>query len=152
MSSEEVTELMESQLEFEREVADGLAATANATRNSPVKLILNTLVLDGRKHAGIFEALIDLRSGAVVSDIDKVRMTEALNGHLMEEEEMLDRLREVLAKAEDERTKSIIRHVLNEEGRHHDMLRGLLEVVKGVEGMRDKDWWGLFYDRSEWLF
>jgi len=149
---EELIEMLKEHRTFEQNTAESLTASVNRTKNSIVRLFLNRLVLDSLKHADIIQALIDLNTGAVVSDIDKYRMKKELSKHVLNEREMLSRVQAIIGKVEDERTKGLLRQIIEDEQKHHKILNELLRIIETIENIRDEDWWELYYDRAEWLF
>ena len=149
---EELIEMLKEHRTFEQNTAESLTASVNRTKNSIVRLFLNRLVLDSLKHADIIQALIDLNTGAVVSDIDKYRMKKELSKHVLNEREMLSRVQAIIGKVEDERTKGLLRQIIEDEQKHHKILNELLRIIETIENISDQDWWELYYDRAEWLF
>jgi len=149
---EELIGMLKEQRAFEQNTADSLTASVNRTKNSVVRLFLNRLVLDSLKHADLLQVLIDLNTGAIVSDIDKYRMKKELSKHVLNEKEMLSRAQAILGKIEDERTRGLLRQIIADEQKHHKILNELLRIIETIENIRDEDWWELYYDRAEWLF
>ena len=134
---EELMGMLKEQRAFEQNTAASLTASVNRTRNSIVRLFLNRLVLDSLKHADLLQALIDLNTGAIVSDIDKHRMKKELNKHVVNEKEMLSRAQAIADKVEDERTKGLLRQIVEDEQRHHRILNELLRIIETIENIRD---------------
>jgi rubrerythrin len=149
---EELMGMLKEQRAFEQNTADSLTASVNRTKNSIVRLFLNRLVLDSLKHADLLQALIDLNTGAIVADIDKYRMKKELSKHILNEKEMLSRAQKIVSKVEDEKTRSLLQQIVEDEQRHHKILNELLRIIGTIENIRDEDWWELYYDRAEWLF
>jgi len=150
--NKELIGMLKEHRSLEQNTADSLTALVNRTKNSIVRLFLNRLVLDSLKHADLIQALIDLNTGAIVADIDKYRMKRELTKHVLNEKEMLSRAQKIMSKVEDERTKGLLRQIIEDEQRHHKILNELLRIIETIENIRDEDWWELYYDRAEWLF
>jgi len=148
----ELIGMLKEQQALEQETAKSISPLVNATKNSVVRLFLNRLVLDSLKHADLLQALIDLNTGAIVADIDKYRMKKELNNHVLNEKEMLSRAQAIISKVEDEKTRGLLRQIVEDEQRHHKILNELLRIIETIENIRDEDWWELYYDRAEWLF
>jgi len=149
---EELIGMLKEHRSLEQNTANSLTASVNRTKNSIVRLFLNRLVLDSLKHADLLQALIDLNTGAIVADIDKYRMKKELGNHVLNEREMLSRVQAILSKVEDERTKGLLRQIIEDEQKHHKILNELLRIIETIENIRDEDWLELYYDRAEWLF
>jgi len=152
MMSKELINLLREQQKLEQKTIDSLSPMVSETKNSVIRLFLNRLVLDSMKHVDILQAAIDLNMGAVVSEIDKNRMRKGLIEHIENEKFMLKSIENVAAKVEEEKTKFLLQQIADDEKRHHQILKHLLKIVEEIENIRDEDWWGLYYDRAEWLF
>ncbi|MEM2922779.1 MAG: hypothetical protein QXF26_10755 [Candidatus Bathyarchaeia archaeon] len=149
---EELMGMLKEQQALEQNTADSLTASVNRTKNSIVRLFLNRLVLDSLKHADLLQALIDLNTEAIVSDIDKYRMKKELGSHVLNEKEMLNRAQTIVGKVEDKKMKGLLRQIVEDEQRHHKILNELLRIIETIENMSNQDWLELYYDRAEWLF
>jgi rubrerythrin len=152
MVSEELIKMIREQQKLERKTIDSLSPLVSETKNSVIRLFLNRLVLDSMKHVDILQAAIDLNMGAVVSQIDKHRMRKGLIEHIENEKLMLKNIENLAAKVEEEKTKFLLQQIADDEKRHHQILKHLLNLVEEIENIRDEDWWSLYYDRAEWLF
>ncbi|MFQ5711773.1 MAG: hypothetical protein ACE5GD_08350 [Candidatus Geothermarchaeales archaeon] len=150
--SDKLIGMLREQTRLEQEIARALSPLADTTKNSVFKMFLRRLALDSMRHSDMLQAVIDLHTGAVVSDIDKKTMAKELDGHIRNEGEMLNRIQIIMSEVEDEKTRSLLKDMILEEKRHHQILNGLLKIIERVESISDEDWWDIVYDRSEWLF
>jgi hypothetical protein len=89
MSASELEKLLRDQMVLEEKTAEVLGATVQKTKNSVVRLFLNRLVLDSLKHADMLQALIDLRSGTIVTMVDKEEMKDSLEKHSIQAKDIL---------------------------------------------------------------
>ncbi len=150
MSGSELEKLLRDQIALEKNTADVLSSTVQKTKNSIVKLFLDRLILDSLKHADMLQALIDLNAGTLVTIVDKEDMRTSLEKHVEQEEKMLNRLEEILERAEDPKAKSLLKQIAEDERRHHTILEEVTRIV-GWRGATDEQWWNTI-DRYEWLF
>ena len=150
--SNKLIDMFREQMMLEDATVEALTPLAEETKNSIFKMFLKRLILDSMKHSDILKALIELNTDVEISEVDKKTMKEALNKHIASEEKMLYRIQEIMNEVRDEKTLQMIREIVNDEKRHHDILNELLKMIEGIESIRKEDWWGLIYDRSEWLF
>jgi len=150
MSGSELEKLLRDQMALEKSTAEVLSSTVQRTKNSVVKLFLDRLVLDSLKHADMLQALIDLNAGTLVTVVDKEDMRTSLEKHVEQEMKMLNRLEEILERAEDPKVKSLLKQIAEDERRHHRILEEVTRIV-GWRGTTDEQWWNTI-DRYEWLF
>jgi len=150
MSGSELEKLLRDQMALEKSTAEVLSSTVQRTKNSVVKLFLDRLVLDSLKHADMLQALIDLNAGTLVTVVDKEDMKTSLEKHVEQETKMLNRLEEILERAEDPKVKSLLKQIAEDERRHHRILEEVTRIV-GWRGTTDEQWWNTI-DRYEWLF
>jgi len=150
MSGSELEGLLRDQMALEKKTAEVLSSTVQRTKNSVVRLFLNRLVLDSLKHADMLQALIDLNAGTLITIVDKEDMKTSLEKHVEQEEEMLNRLEEILERVEDPKAKPLLKQIAEDEKRHHRILDEVTRIV-GWRGATDEQWWNTI-DRHEWLF
>lgn len=144
-------EMISVLLPFERKSAESLKSTIDETENSVVKMFLSRMMWDSLKHAAMLQTIIDLNSGEVIWDIDKQLMIKALNYHIETEEKMLKGIRDVLEILEDKKTEPVLREILADEKRHHQILTRLKDIVESIDVSKE-NWLDLYRKRlqEEW--
>ncbi len=150
MKTEELVNLLDSQLEIERKAVEEIGKTVKAARNSAFKLLLNKLVLDSQRHVDMLLTIRDLTTGSMISLSEKDHFKKAIEDHLKNEEKMLGRVRENLRRIDEPRYSVLIRHILSDERRHHKMLKDLQRVLEW-KTETDEQWWDLL-NKWEWLY
>jgi rubrerythrin len=103
--------------------------------------MLHGLILDSIKHADILQAVVDVLKGKVFSEVEKFELNRGLETHIKNEEEMMNRFRDIVNRVEDERVKGIISQIIKEEERHHQELRELFNIFKSLGNLSEEDWW-----------
>jgi len=150
MAAPELERLLRDQMALERKTAEVLSSTVQRTKNSVVRLFLDRLVLDSLKHADMLQALIDLNAGTLVTMVDKEEMKDALERHVTQEKEMLNRLEQIIEKMEEPKAKSLLRQIAEDERRHHRILDEVTNIVSW-RSTTDEQWWNTI-EKVEWLF
>lgn len=107
---------------------------AKILEESPVKsvalCIVRSLALDSLKHALMYQTLIDLAKGMeFVSDREKASLMETMKKHAADEEGVLEKLNSLMKEIKDPRVKSVIKHIVADEIRHHKVLEDFLESL-----------------------
>jgi rubrerythrin len=138
----EFLDMLDKQREIEIKVANELKLTMDKTNNEIVKLLLQVIMMDSLKHAQILQTLKDIiqRKG-IFSFIEKYEVKKALEKHILEEQEMLNYIKNIVEKVEERQVKSILGGILAEEYRHHESLKQLYQFIEGEEGLSEENLW-----------
>jgi rubrerythrin len=140
-SDKEFLNMLKKQKELEIKVANELNLTINKSSNEVVKLLLDVIRMDSLKHAHILQSLEDIIQGKIFSSVEKTEVKKALDKHIIEEQEMLNKIEEILKKVEGEQVKLILEGIVAEEHRHHASLKQLYEFIEKIEGLTEEDLW-----------
>jgi hypothetical protein len=141
VKNEEFLNMLKSQKELEIKVANNLKLTIEGLKNEVVKLLLDVIRMDSIKHAHILQSLEEIIKGKIFSYVEKTEVKKALDKHIIEEQEMLNKMEEITKKVEEEHFKIILEGILAEEYRHHASLKQLYEFIEKIEGLSEEDLW-----------
>lgn len=142
LSDKELLAILDKQREIEVKVANELKETMDKTDNKLVKLLLHVIRMDSLKHADILEALKDIAAKrGTFAYVEKEEIKRALEKHIRDEQEMLDRISDIARNVEEERVKFVLEGIVGEERRHHASLKQLYEYVEGVRGVSEEELW-----------
>lgn len=99
-----------------------------------VSALLETILHDSRKHAALYQALIDLEAGAtpVTLDVDMgaaMGFHQDIRTHVQAEEMKITRLESIREGVEELRIWEIVDHLLADERRHHSLLQCLSNII-----------------------
>ncbi|MFQ6125817.1 MAG: ferritin family protein [Candidatus Heimdallarchaeota archaeon] len=105
-------------------------------KSAGAKLILYQIRMDSTKHAKILQTLIDtIKEGTpeylwdyrIDRYVGQVATEQALQKHVEIEKEMIQRHEAMIKKTDNQGVKLILQHIVDDEKRHHKMLK---EVIK----------------------
>jgi hypothetical protein len=99
-----------------------------------VSALLETILHDSRKHAALYQALLDLDAGAapVTLDVDMgaaMGLHQDIRTHVQAEEMMITRLESIREGVEELRIREIVDHLLADERRYHSLLQRLSNII-----------------------
>lgn len=125
----EVVDTLKKQKEIELSHVEALTKTMVDVVNPMIKVVLETIIHDSRKHAAIAQALIDVEAGAVPHKLDMdlgpaTNFNQNIKQHVRVEAEMIEMLGEIGGMVKDDRVKAFIDYLVEEENRHHTLLKG----------------------------
>jgi ribonucleotide reductase beta subunit family protein with ferritin-like domain len=133
---------LEEQKAFEDETAKKLNPLYNSVTNPFVKLFIHRVILDTMKHSDTYQTLIDINRRVVIGETDRKKMKEELTFHITNESEMLDKAAELSKSVKDENFRKILKRIVEDEKRHHQILHELFDIIR-KEG---EEWNKYMYD------
>jgi rubrerythrin len=136
MDRDKLVKLFEAQIEIEEKAIKAYEDAMEMISNFAFKLVFEELLMDSRKHKRIFEVLKqnlalppsdwDL---AVSQKIGEYVSPNELEKHIKLEEGMIDVLKKQTKTVEDETIRRLLEHVLEDENRHHSVLKKLIKQL-----------------------
>lgn len=130
----DLVELLKEQKKIELGVEAKLRPVVDWAPNRLVSAMLESVIHDSRKHAALCQAIVDVEAGSVPQrlDVDMAtanRMTQAVRQHIRVESDMIRRLESMLKMVKDDRIADILRYMLADEKRHHNVLTHMTNVL-----------------------
>ncbi len=124
----EVIDLLKKQKKIELGHVAALTETMKDVENPMIKVVLESIVHDSRKHAAIAQALIDVEAGAVPHKLDMdlgpaTNFNQNIKQHIRAEMEMIEMLEKIGGLITDDRVQKFIDYLVEEEKRHHKLLK-----------------------------
>ena len=129
-------EMLKKQKAFEDETVKRLTPLYNSLKTPLTKWFIHRIILDTMEHSDLYEALIYLNTRALGGDADRKIMTQELTTHVKEENKMLNQAIEISKTVKDENFRKVLEGVVEDEKRHHRILRELLKIIE----IEEKDW------------
>jgi rubrerythrin len=124
----EVVDLLKEQKELELGHVKALKETMKSVQNPMIKVMLEMIVHDSKKHASIAQALVDVEAGAMPHKMDMdlgpaTNFNQNVKQHIRVELDMIERLEEARGLVKDDRIMKFIEYLIDEEKRHHTLLK-----------------------------
>ncbi len=138
---------MKEQIKVENEIVDSLNSALVEVKNPPVKGVLKGISLDSVKHAEMYAAATELLtsvSQALTQEhLDKQKAL--VEKHIRMEAELIKKISKVLPSVENGKVKLLLKAILADEKRHHELLKMVLEILVRGETITEADWWDLLW-------
>lgn len=124
----EVIDLLKEQKRLELSHVEAIGKTMEDIVNPMVRVVLESIVHDSKKHASIAQALIDVEAGEVPTKLDMdlgpaTTLNQSIKQHVRVEMNMVELLGEIGELIKDDRVKKFIEYLVEEEKRHHRLLK-----------------------------
>ena len=124
----DVIDLLKEQKRLELGHVEAIGKTMKDIENPMVRVVLESIVHDSRKHAAIAQALIDVEAGEVPTKLDMdlgpaTTLNQSIKQHVRVELNMIEMLGEISDLVKDDRVQKFIDYLVEEEKRHHKLLK-----------------------------
>ncbi len=131
MAHEKLLKMLEKAIKIEDKAVELYGETTLMIENVAVKLLIESMRMDSAKHARIYRTIkrvleetpYSLKDFHVERWVDKLVAKRELAEHIKAEEDMIALLEETIPKIEQKTIKALLEHVLEDEKRHHAMLK-----------------------------
>jgi len=139
---------LKNQVIVEKEIVDSLEKGIVGMKNPAVKGVLKGVSLDSVKHAELYTSAITLltitSTALAQEDLDKQRAL--IEKHIEIEAKLIKVLKEKIPQITNEKVVFLLKAILEDEARHHAMLKMVLEIVVKGETITEDDWWKLLWE------
>jgi len=146
-SKDELVKFLKAQIKIENEIVDSLNTGLVEIKNPPVKGVLKGISLDSVKHAEMYGAASELLTGVsqALAQEHLDRQRALVEKHIRMEAELIEKIGRVLPGVEDDKVKLLLSAILEDEKRHHELLKMVLEILVRGETITEADWWELLW-------
>jgi len=146
-SKDELINFIKAQIKVENEIVDSLSSALVDVKNPPVRGVLKGISLDSVKHAEMYAAAAELLTSVsqALSQEHLDKQKALVEKHIRLEAELIEKISKVLPSVENEKVKLLLKAILADEKRHHELLKMVLEILVRGETITEADWWDLLW-------
>lgn len=149
MNEKERTELYKKQIVLEERIVEAAQTTVKDMENVMVRELILGIAMDSNKHSSLLNALVaSFGSTPLISEEITDQLRTNLEDHIQLEQEAIDSYKEIWKQLEDEKEKIIIKTILNDEIRHHSLLKKIHKMIVEKETLTEQDLWDLTWKDS----
>jgi rubrerythrin len=144
----DLLDFLKNQVIVENEIVASLEKALVDMKNPAVKGVLKGVSLDSVKHAELYSAALTLLTQASTAlnqgNLDEQR--ELIKKHIEIEAKLIRVLQEKIPQIENEKVVFLLKAILEDECRHHAMLKMVLEIIVHGETITEADWWKMLWE------
>ncbi len=146
-SKEELVEFLKEQVKVENKIVDALNKSLPEIDNPTVKGVLKGVSLDSVKHAEMYASAVRLMTtvskALTQENLDKQK--DLVERHIQMEADLIKKISKVLPTVKDNKVKLLLSAILEDEKRHHGLLKQILEILVKGETITEADWWDIIW-------
>jgi rubrerythrin len=150
MNEHERVELYKKQMTLEEKIVETAQTAVKDMKNVMVRELVLGVAMDSNKHSSLLNALIASIEGK--NPLLKEDITDKLKSNLEEhielEQEAIDSYKTIWNNLEDEKEKMIIKAILNDEIRHHTLLKKIHKMIVEKETITEQELWDMSWKDS----
>lgn len=133
---------LREQVKVENGIVDSLNKALVEIENPAVKGTLKGISLDSVKHAAMYTSAVNLLTevpkALTQEHLDKQK--ELVEKHIEMELRLIRRIGEELPMVENQKVKLLLTAILEDEKRHHALLKRVLEILVRGETITEEEW------------
>lgn len=146
-SKDELVEFLKEQVKVENKIVDALNKSLPEIDNPTVKGVLKGISLDSVKHAEMYASAVRLMTtvskALTQENLDKQK--DLVERHIQMEADLIKKISKVLPTVKDNKVKLLLNAILEDEKRHHGLLKQILEILVKGETITEADWWDIIW-------
>ena len=141
--SEELERFLKGMVKAEEEIVRSVESAVGDLKNTAVRSVLRGISYDSLKHAEMYrsagELLSERRPALEEEQFDVQRALVAR--HIAMEERVIARLEEMIPGVENEKVLFLLNAIIEDERRHHKLLKRVEELLVRGETVTEEEWW-----------
>ena len=143
MNTQERVEFYKNQIKLEEEIVEAANTSVKDVPNVMVKELILGIAMDSNKHASLLNALIALNTGStpLIPEETTDQLKKNIAKHIELEQQAIDTYKAFWKELDDEKEKVVVKAILNDEIRHHQLLKRLHEMIVEKEKLSEQDIW-----------
>lgn len=134
---------LENQIKLEHTIVKSVEDAVAKIENEAVITALKGISLDSKKHAMMYNSAIALLtlSSTALDEEQLDLQKEVIKKHIEMEAAVIKQLKLMLPSVKKEKVNLLLKAILSDEKRHHQLLKNLLEILVKGETVTEGDWW-----------
>lgn len=145
-TEKKLVDFFREQAEFEEEIVKSVNIALETVKNPVVESVLKGMALDSSKHAAIYRAaeqIVHVAPALTESEFNQLK--KVAKWHIENENKIIKRLEDAMKKTEDKRIRFLLRAIVADEKRHHQLLDTIMDIVVKGETITNDEWWEMLW-------
>jgi rubrerythrin len=146
-SKDELIGFLKSQIIIENKIVDSLNSSLGEIGNPTVRGVLKGISLDSVKHAEMYTSAVTLLTtvSKALTQENLDRQKALVERHIQMEAELIQKITKMLPNVKDKKVSLLLKAILADEKRHHELLKQILEILVKGETITEADWWDMLW-------
>ena len=143
MSNHERVDFYQKQIELENKIVEKATDSVKNVKNILIRELIQGIAMDSKKHSSMLNALIAMhtKSTPLIEEDLTDELEKNLQEHIALEQQAIDTYQQLSKRDFGESEKMIIKAILNDELRHHSLLKRIHKMIVEKETLTEQDLW-----------
>jgi rubrerythrin len=151
MNKQERIAFYEEQVGFENTIVEKAEASVEGIQNIMIRELILSIALDSKKHASMLTALVSLLTRPTTSVPEEIssEIKQSITEHIQMEAQAIEIYQKLLDSLDDESEKVVIKAILNDEIKHHSLLKTINKMIVEKLTLSEKEFWDMVEEEDE---
>jgi rubrerythrin len=152
MEKEKLIAFLKEQINLEEHIVKVANASVSNTKNELIRYLIQAIAIDSNKHALMLKALISHLESKTpfISEEKRDELGKNIKEHINLEANAIKTYGDLIPKTDDPGIKQVLEYILDDERRHHKLLKRIHELVIEKETLTEQDLWDLTWKDVPW--
>jgi rubrerythrin len=143
----ELLDFLKKQIEVENQIVKSLNKSLTDIENPTVKGVLKGISLDSVKHSEMYASAIGLLTSVpkALTQEHLDRQKALVEKHIEMEAKLIHEISRILPNVQNKKVSLLLSAILEDEKRHHGLLKSVLEILVQGETITEADWWDVMW-------
>ncbi len=145
MSKQERVDFYNQQIDLENVIYDKAENAVKDTENILIRELVQSIALDSKKHASMLSALVSMHTKATPSVSEEIGqdIKDSITEHIQLEAQAIKTYQEYFETLDDETEKIIVKAILNDEIKHHALLKTIHKMIVEKLTLNVQEFWDM---------
>ncbi len=152
MSKEDRIAFYKEQVDFENIIVKKAETSVESIQNIMIRELILSISLDSKKHASMLNALISLLTKPTPSVPEEIstEIKDNISEHIQLEAKAIETYQKLLDSIDDDSEKVVIKAILNDEIKHHSLLKTINKMVVEKLSLSEKEFWDMVEEEDDY--
>ena len=152
MSKEDRIAFYKEQVDLENVIVEKAEKSVNSIQNIMIRELILSISLDSKKHASMLNALISLLTKPTPSIPEEVstEIKDNISEHIQMEAKAIVTYQKLLDTIKNDSEKVVIKAILNDEIKHHSLLKTINKMIVEKLSLSEKEFWDMVEEEDEY--
>ncbi len=152
MNKEDRVAFYKEQVDFENIIVKKAETSVESIQNIMIRELILSISLDSKKHASMLNALISLLTKPTPSVPEEIstEIKDNISEHIQLEAKAIETYQKLLDSIDDDSEKVVIKAILNDEIKHHSLLKTINKMVVEKLSLSEKEFWDMVEEEDEY--
>ena len=150
LNTEELKRFLEKQIVIEKDIVARVEENTKYTKNLLIKELIQGIAYDSLKHANMLSGLLALLTSKtpLISELEQKEFVDGIREHIKLEELAIETYSKLIESTDNNKVKLIASYILEDEKRHHALLKKIEEVIIEKQTLSEEDLFNLVWEFS----